>query len=48
VPDACAIGDDLAAREVALPLAASAYDPSDPMGKRFPAPKDASKDGRRS
>jgi DNA invertase Pin-like site-specific DNA recombinase len=35
VPDARAIGDDLAARGVALSLGASVYDPTDPMGKMF-------------
>lgn len=35
VPDARAIGDDLAARGVALSLGASVYEPTDPMGKMF-------------
>ncbi len=35
VPDARAIGDDLAARGIALSLGGSVYDPSDPMGKMF-------------
>lgn len=35
VPDARAIGDDLAARGVALSLGTSVYDPTDPMGKMF-------------
>lgn len=35
VPDARAIGDDLAARGVKLQIAASVHDPSDPMGKLF-------------
>lgn len=35
VPDARAIGDDLAARGIALSLGASVYDPTDPMGKMF-------------
>lgn len=35
VPDARAIGDDLAARGVRLQLGASVHDPSDPMGKLF-------------
>lgn len=35
VPDARAIGDDLAARGVALSLGSSVYDPTDPMGKMF-------------
>lgn len=35
VPDARAIGDELAARGVRLQLGASVHDPSDPMGKLF-------------
>ena len=35
VPDARAIGDDLAARGVRLQLGASVHDPADPMGKLF-------------
>jgi DNA invertase Pin-like site-specific DNA recombinase len=35
VPDARAIGDDLAGRGVRLQLGASVYDPTDPMGKLF-------------
>ena len=35
VPDARAIGDDLAARGVALSLGGAVYDPTDPMGKMF-------------
>jgi len=35
VPDARAIGDDLAARGIALSLGGSVYDPHDPMGKMF-------------
>lgn len=35
VPDARAIGDSLAARDVHLSLGGSVYDPNDPMGKRF-------------
>jgi DNA invertase Pin-like site-specific DNA recombinase len=35
VPDARAIGDDLAGRGVKLQLGASVYDPTDPMGKLF-------------
>lgn len=35
VPDARAIGDDLAARGVRLQLGASVHDLSDPMGKLF-------------
>ena len=35
VPDARAIGDDLAVRGVKLQLGASVHDPSDPMGKLF-------------
>jgi len=35
VPDARAIGDDLAARGVKLQLGASVHDPTDPMGKLF-------------
>lgn len=35
VPDARAIGDDLAGRGVALSLGGSVYDPADPMGKMF-------------
>jgi DNA invertase Pin-like site-specific DNA recombinase len=35
VPDARAIGDDLAARGVKLQLGASVHDPADPMGKLF-------------
>ena len=35
VPDARAIGDDLAGRGVRLQIGASVYDPTDPMGKLF-------------
>lgn len=35
VPDARAIGDDLAARGIKLQIGASVHDPSDPMGKLF-------------
>jgi DNA invertase Pin-like site-specific DNA recombinase len=35
VPDARAIGDDLAARGIALSLGGQVYDPADPMGKMF-------------
>ena len=35
VPDARAIGDDLAARGVKLSLGGQVYDPTDPMGKMF-------------
>ncbi|GHE73612.1 invertase [Camelimonas fluminis] len=35
VPDARAIGDDLAARGVKLQIGASVHDPSDPMGRLF-------------
>lgn len=35
VPDARAIGDDLAQRGVALSLDGQVYDPTDPMGKMF-------------
>jgi hypothetical protein len=35
VPDARAIGDDLAARGVKLSLGGQVYDPADPMGKMF-------------
>ncbi len=35
VPDARAIGDNLAARGVRLQIGASVHDPSDPMGKLF-------------
>ncbi|HEX7321540.1 MAG TPA: recombinase family protein [Mycobacterium sp.] len=35
VPDARAIGDDLAARGVKLSLGGRVYDPSDPIGKMF-------------
>ena len=35
VPDARAIGDDLAARGIVLSLGGSVYDPTDPMGKMF-------------
>ena len=35
VPDARAIGDDLAGQGVKLQLGASVYDPTDPMGKLF-------------
>jgi hypothetical protein len=35
VPDARAIGDSLAARDVRLSLGGSVYDPNDPMGKCF-------------
>jgi DNA invertase Pin-like site-specific DNA recombinase len=35
VPDARAIGDALAARDVRLSLGGSIYDPADPMGKMF-------------
>ncbi len=35
VPDARAIGDSLAARDIRLSLGGQVYDPSDPMGKMF-------------
>lgn len=35
VPDARAIGDDLATRGIKLQIGASIHDPSDPMGKLF-------------
>jgi DNA invertase Pin-like site-specific DNA recombinase len=35
VPDARAIGDDLAARGINLSLSGQVYDPTDPMGKMF-------------
>jgi DNA invertase Pin-like site-specific DNA recombinase len=35
VPDARAIGDDLAARGIKLSLSGQVYDPADPMGKMF-------------
>ena len=35
VPDARAIGDDLAARGIKLSLGGQVYDPEDPMGKLF-------------
>jgi len=35
VPDARAIGDDLAARRIKLSLGGQVYDPTDPMGKMF-------------
>jgi DNA invertase Pin-like site-specific DNA recombinase len=35
VPDARAIGDDLAARGIKLSLVGQVYDPTDPMGKMF-------------
>lgn len=35
VPDARAIGDNLAKREVRLQIGASVHDPNDPMGKLF-------------
>lgn len=35
VPDARGIGDDLAARGIALSLDGTVYDPTDPMGKMF-------------
>ncbi|WP_298800342.1 recombinase family protein [uncultured Pseudonocardia sp.] len=35
VPDARAIGDDLAARGIKLSLGGQVYDPDDPMGKMF-------------
>jgi DNA invertase Pin-like site-specific DNA recombinase len=35
VPDARAIGDDLAARGIKLSLGGQLYDPVDPMGKMF-------------
>jgi DNA invertase Pin-like site-specific DNA recombinase len=35
VPDARAIGDDLAARGIKLSLGGQVYDPEDPMGKMF-------------
>ncbi|MGY2093165.1 recombinase family protein [Nocardia gipuzkoensis] len=35
VPDARAIGDDLAARGIKLSLGGQVYDPHDPMGKMF-------------
>ena len=35
VPDARAIGDDLAARGIKLSVGGQLYDPTDPMGKMF-------------
>jgi DNA invertase Pin-like site-specific DNA recombinase len=35
VPDARAIGDDLAGRGIKLSLGGQIYDPNDPMGKMF-------------
>ncbi len=35
VPDAGAIGDDLAARGIKLSLGGQVYDPTDPIGKMF-------------
>ena len=35
VPDARAIGDSLAARNIRLQIGAMIYDPADPMGKMF-------------
>jgi DNA invertase Pin-like site-specific DNA recombinase len=35
MPDARAIGDDLAARRIQLSLGGQVYDPTDPMGKMF-------------
>ena len=35
VPDARAIGDDLADRGIKLSLGGQVYDPADPMGKMF-------------
>jgi DNA invertase Pin-like site-specific DNA recombinase len=35
VPDARAIGDDLAARGIKLSIGGQVYDPADPMGKMF-------------
>jgi DNA invertase Pin-like site-specific DNA recombinase len=35
VPDARAIGDDLAVRGISLSLGGAVYDPTDPMGKMF-------------
>jgi DNA invertase Pin-like site-specific DNA recombinase len=35
VPDARAIGDDLASRGIKLSLGGQVYDPTDPMGKMF-------------
>jgi DNA invertase Pin-like site-specific DNA recombinase len=35
VPDARAIGDDLAARGIKLSLGGQVYDPTDPIGKMF-------------
>src|SRR5258708_4092426 len=35
VPDARAIGDDIAARGIKLSLGGQVYDPTDPMGKMF-------------
>ncbi len=35
VPDARAIGDNLAARDIKLSLGGQVYDPDDPMGKMF-------------
>jgi len=35
MPDARAIGDDLAARGIKLSLGGQLYDPEDPMGKMF-------------
>ena len=35
MPDARAIGDDLAGRSIKLSLGGQVYDPADPMGKMF-------------
>ena len=35
VPDACAIGEDLAKRGITLSLGGQLYDPAQPMGKMF-------------
>ncbi len=35
MPDARAIGDDIAARRIKLALGGQVYDPTDPMGKMF-------------
>jgi DNA invertase Pin-like site-specific DNA recombinase len=35
VPDARALGDDLASRGIKLSLGGQVYDPTDPMGKMF-------------
>jgi hypothetical protein len=37
VPDARAIGDDLAARGIKLSLGGQVYDPQDPMGTAPPS-----------